>query len=142
MSSDLVLGRYRIALDSLAGTAADDTVMAVLTARDDVQQRLEDLAKQPSTSLPPSAYLELSQLDEHLRSHKDAIANHSTLDTWKSNLMPADVAWWWHLEKAIDPRDRRDWIWSSLTVATLTANLALVTDIASRFLTGGPGIWS
>ena len=125
--------------------ALEPKIMAVLKARDRIQMLLDSASeteKEEADLLSADLWLQLATLDEELLKRETLIGGHPNLDSWCKRFNPPNSAWWWYLEKPIDLRDRLDWLWNGLTVAALTGNLALVTDIASRFLTGAPGVWS
>ncbi|NET36655.1 MAG: tetratricopeptide repeat protein [Cyanothece sp. SIO1E1] len=125
--------------------ALEPKIMGILKARDCIQMLLDsasDSMGQEASLISADLWLQLALLDEAFLKHKNLVASYPKLETWRKSFDPPESAWWWHLEKPADPRDRLDWLWNSLTIAALTGNLALVTDIASRFLTGVPGVWS
>ncbi|MEO0825002.1 MAG: tetratricopeptide repeat protein [Cyanobacteria bacterium J06635_15] len=143
--------RYQLALAPLnapkgkpAPQLSEVQVLELLKARDEVQAILDQIAQQ-STPLGADCnadLIQLAQLDAQLKDHGKAIATFPQLQNWQNSFQPPPTDWWWHFEPPKDPRDRVDWLWNSLTLAALTANLALVTDIASRFFTGAPGVLS
>jgi tetratricopeptide (TPR) repeat protein len=145
MPTDGVVNLSIRALTESEIQALEPQVMAVLKARDCLQQLLDtatETAAETASALPAGLWLQLAKLDEDFLTHKALIGGHPKLEAWRKSLAPPESAWWWYLEKPVDPRDRLDWLWNGLTVAALTGNLALVTDIATRFLTGAPGVWS
>lgn len=125
--------------------ALEPKVMGILKARDRIQMLLDSGTKskeKEESLISADLWLQLALLDEAFLKHKNLVASYPKLETWRKSFAPPESAWWWYLEKPADPRDRLDWLWNGLTIAALTGNLALVTDIASRFLTGAPGVWS
>ena len=52
---------------------------------------------------------------------------------------PTERAWWWFQPLPIHGWNRFDPAWKLLTLTWLTATFSLLTDISSRFLSGGPG---
>ncbi|WP_017711862.1 tetratricopeptide repeat protein [Prochlorothrix hollandica] len=80
----------------------------------------------------------VTALDDRLRQLENYLGKQQQIKTWRQTLEPPDAAWWW---KPLHPSDRWDWLWSALTLVALTGNLALVTDLAPRFLTGGPSLF-
>jgi tetratricopeptide (TPR) repeat protein len=110
-------------------------VLAVLSQRDRIQKALET-----DESIPNGNILHtLSELDRKLRDQATAIAPFTQSDDWRASFNPDPKAWWWFLEM---PKkgwcDRLDWLWSAVTITGLTVSVGLLTDIAPRFLTGGP----
>jgi tetratricopeptide (TPR) repeat protein len=137
---DVALERYAIRLAEFEAAMPDaslQTVLALLIARDEVEAKLNDRDQDPASGL-----LKLIHLDSRLREYAQQIAERSDLETWCKSLKPKPEAWWWFFQKPIktDPRDRFDWVWSGICLATLTASLSLIVDIGSRFLSGGPDI--
>lgn len=139
--------RYHTAVATLNSPAKqwdDQTVLEVLVARDTLQQILDKIDAATETENNPTTgqLLQIAATDAKLIQQKDRIAMHPTLAHWRQSFTPPDNAWWWHFEPPTHPHNRLDWLWSSLTIAALTANLALVADIGARFLAGSPGVWS
>ncbi|MBE7386158.1 MAG: tetratricopeptide repeat protein [Leptolyngbya sp. SIO1E4] len=129
---------YAGAIASLEKTANAETVLAVLQARDQV----EAARQSPAGTTMPELFLHLITLDDRLLEQARNIHNTVDLEAWQKSLQPPESAWWWFLEKPIHVRDRYDWLWSALTVTSLTASASLVVDIGGRFLTAGaPGLW-
>lgn len=146
-----VLAEYQVAIATLVAPAKDNKsptdqqVFAVLTARDAVQRLLLAAAEAPEGSdacWQAEDLLTLTELDAQLHELTATLGSHPKLERWRTSLRPPETAWWWHLKPPTDPRDRKDWLWNGLTVTAIAANLALVTDIATRFLTGAPGVLS
>lgn len=111
-------------------------ILEVLTARDEVQAALVDTTQTSGESLAT-----IAELDKVLKKNAGAIAISRKAGDWQNSFNPSKEAWWWLLEPAKAPVkfwDRFDWLWSAVSVASLTISLGLVGDISSRLLTGGP----
>ncbi|NET32538.1 MAG: tetratricopeptide repeat protein [Cyanothece sp. SIO1E1] len=135
---ELSLGSYESALDKLEAiypNISEIEIVALLVARDALQSALED-----ATEYKASIYLDIYQLDQKLYQYSQAIAQNIDLTAWRKSFNPPETSWWWYFTRPDDPRDRFNWLWNSLTIACLTANLSLLLDIASRFLIGGPNL--
>jgi tetratricopeptide (TPR) repeat protein len=110
-------------------------VLAVLNHRDRIQKALETDVSIPNGNLLHT----LIELDRKLQDQATAIAPFTQSADWRASFNPDPKAWWWFLEM---PKkgwcDRLDWLWSAVTITGLTVSVGLLTDIAPRFLTGGP----
>ena len=65
------------------------------------------------------------------------------LTHWLESVHPSQESWWWILESitpAPHPWDTWDWLWKCLTIIGWTANLSLLVNIATRFLSAGIGL--
>ncbi|MEM6590687.1 MAG: hypothetical protein AAF651_02370 [Cyanobacteria bacterium P01_C01_bin.73] len=124
------------ALNAAHQSPTPDQILAVLMARDRVQQDGET-----AQTLSQKSMLTLITLDQQLRSLAGPIVRTVKLSDWRDSINPPKTAWWWFLEAPEHQLDRFDWLWSALTVASLTGSASLVVDIGSRFLTGGPGLF-
>jgi tetratricopeptide (TPR) repeat protein len=143
---DTSLECYEAAIKSLkqAGSSIQvEQVLEVLKARDAVQVALKE-----QKSIPTSGLKQVIELDAALREKAELITktvNCKTIEQfaqWRESLYPPAEAWWWRLESLAPPHpwDVCDWLWKGLTVATWTANLSLLVNIATRFLSGGVGL--
>jgi len=114
-------------------------VLDTLTARDEVQAALEDTTQTSGASLNA-----INQLDSVLKDNAGAIAKaRETAERsagWQTSFNPNEKAWWWFLTPPEPKRwsDGLDWFWNAASVTCLTISLALVGDISTRFLIGGP----
>jgi len=114
---------------------AADPVFALLRSRDAVQGILDDLKKAGQLPQVSSETVnQLIQLDRDLQNLEGHLGKLKPLKAWRKTLDPSPEAWWWW---PLHPSDRWDWLWSTATLVALTGNLALVTDLAPRFLAGG-----
>lgn len=136
---DPQLTQYATALMDLekAGKKATPAqVLAVLMARDAVQQDYSDTETRSQPVL-----LQLIELDHKLRALAGAIHQTAPLNDWRISINPPETAWWWFVEAPAHQLDRFDWLWSALTVTSLTASASLVVDMCAKFLVGGPGVF-
>jgi len=143
---DTTLECYKSAIESLeqAGSSIEvEQVLEVLKARDAVQVALKE-----QKSIPTSGLKQVIELDAALREKAELITktvNCKTIEQfaqWRESVSPPAEAWWWRLESLAPPHhwDVCDWLWKGLTVAAWTANLSLLVNIATRFLSGGVGL--
>ncbi|MCU0552824.1 MAG: tetratricopeptide repeat protein [Leptolyngbya sp. Prado105] len=112
-------------------------VLSILTARDEVQASLQD------TSQTTGAHLEkVYQLDCLLKRQSEAISQirgaGKYYATWQESFNPSERSWWW---KLVAPKlgwsENFDWLWKASSIASLTISLGLLTDMASKFFSGG-----
>lgn len=109
-------------------------ILAVFTARDEVQAALADTTQTSGESLAT-----IAQLDKILKENAGAIATICETADWQTSFNPPKEAWWWSLQpehKSDKFWDGFDWFWSVISISSLTISLGLVGDISSRFLTG------
>lgn len=142
---DTLLERYQAALHALQQDKIEPLqLIEILRTRDRIQGVLDDaLAKPQASALSNAFWLQLATLDDRLRQCQKEIATHPDLPHWRQSFRPPESAWWWHFPKPPDIRDRYDWLWDALAIASLTASLALTQDIARRFIDDSfGGVWS
>jgi tetratricopeptide (TPR) repeat protein len=143
---DATLKCYKAAIESLqqVGSSIEvEQVLEVLKARDAVQVALKE-----HRSIPTSRLKKVIELDAVFREKAELITkaiNCQTIEQfalWRESVHPPAEAWWWRLESLATPHpwDVCDWLWKCLTVAAWTANLSLLVNIATRFLSGGVGL--
>lgn len=114
-SLEAAIASYNQALNDLEQAKpqpSDQQVLAVLLARDAVEQALSTKTRTASASIT-----HLIQLDERLQAQARTIAAVD-LARWRDSLHPPESAWWWFLEppKRTTPWNNLDWLWNSLTV--------------------------
>ena len=140
------LEHYETAIKRLkdAGDIELEQVLAVLNTRDDVQKALKE-----QKSIPSSLLKKLIDLDIELRKNAVLITKAvngkipEQLTHWRESVQPSQESWWWKLESitpAPHPWDTWDWLWKCLTIIGWTANLSLLVNIATRFLSAGIGL--
>ncbi|MEM8639317.1 MAG: tetratricopeptide repeat protein [Cyanobacteria bacterium P01_G01_bin.54] len=136
---------YQTALNLLAETPRlkwqDHLVLEVLRTRDELQICLNVILSEPTPSYT-DALLQLATADARLETLGPKIADYPSFKRWRKTLMPPSSAWWWHFEPTAESWAHFNWLWNTVTVTILAANLAVVTDLATRFLSGDPGIFS
>ncbi|MGG6295454.1 tetratricopeptide repeat protein [Leptolyngbya sp. AN02str] len=132
---------YRTALQvlDLSEELSEAQAIAILCARDAVHQALTEQYPISSDRL-----LWLKALDAKFKEHKQRIyqAIQEELPAYRSMHPDAAAHWWWHLddEPAVHQRDRGDWLFKLLTLGSWTVILALLLNIANRFLSVGLGV--
>lgn len=140
---DKTIERYETEIERLKVTDTDidaEQVLEVLSARDAVQ-----LALKGATFIPTSRLKQVLELDAELRKqavHINKVIKAEQFAQWRESTHPPAEAWWWRLENLTPHHkwDRFDWLWKGLVVAGWTANLSLLINIATRFLSGGAGL--
>ncbi|NEO18507.1 tetratricopeptide repeat protein [Moorena sp. SIO4A5] len=135
----LVLSQYRAALQSLAtdSTLSHQQALEILCARDALHNALK---QEPFI---PAELLEcIHELDAQLQQHKQRIDQALELSSYRDSLAAKPKGWWWYLDQQRPPHrlDRYDWVFKGLTFGSWSVSLALLVNIASRFLSGGPGV--
>ena len=138
---DLTIEHYQAAIDELKETGIDAVqVLEVLNARNAVQVALKE-----TISIPTSRLKQVLDLDVELRQQAEQITKAikpGQLAQWRESVHSPVEAWWWRLENLAPSHksDRLDWLWKGLIVAGWTANLSLLINISTRFLSGGAGL--
>ncbi len=130
------LNKYEIVLTSLEQTGTKLTkedVLSVLISRDVLEDSLS------SRSVPPESevLLQIFDLDSRLKGQAKKITATVDLAASRASLNPPATAWWWFLKPPLHIFDRLDWLWSSLSVVSLTGSFSLALYISSCFLVGG-----
>ncbi|MEM6255902.1 MAG: tetratricopeptide repeat protein [Cyanobacteria bacterium P01_D01_bin.156] len=121
---------------------APKKVLALLRQRDRIQHLIDQLAKETDTpEISPQFWMDLSEDDAQVDEWNDRLLKLESLPTWRKSLKPPEHHWWWYPQPA-KPKPILGWLLGGLTIALLTITLALAKDIATRFFTGAPGIWS
>ena len=141
------LQHYEQALDALepskkeAVLAQQKDALTVLAARDAVQRLVEE-----TPSILAEQLLQLSQLDDRLRTQKAFIVRVLDQTHWRSLRNPPESAWWWRLEpSALFPflerqylwLDRLDWLWTFASLFFLTFAVTVVFDTLNRVVGEG-----
>jgi tetratricopeptide (TPR) repeat protein len=127
---------YQNALAQLSEQPTQRQILQILHARDRLAHLLQN---QPPISIDDQE--KLTRLDQELKSQANLIVENSDLETLRESINPNPEAWWWFPEQFLKPHklDKHDWAWRGGTLIGWTINLALLTDIASRFISGGLG---
>jgi tetratricopeptide (TPR) repeat protein len=135
------LERYKISLDCLVlpKTPIDnEQALEMLLARDVLQKQMElDL------QVPVEILSKIKELDARLKQQAYRITEILNLGEYRVNLPIPPEAWWWHLEKVgeLYPLDRHDWVLRGLRITAWAVNLGLLGALATRFLSGGSGLF-
>ncbi|OKH17571.1 tetratricopeptide repeat protein [[Limnothrix rosea] IAM M-220] len=85
---------------------------------------------------------QLTHLDQEFKQQANLIVETLDLAPTRESCSPSPEAWWWFPEKFLQPheQDKLDWAWRSGTLVGWTVNLALLTDITTKFISGGIGL--
>lgn len=86
----------------------------------------------------PAVAQQIEQTDKHLWTLEKPIGQLQELEGWRKNLKPAEAAWWWHFQPSPSWLQRFDWLFTAAALIFLALSAGLITDIAPRFLEGGP----
>ena len=117
----------------------------VLLCRDLLQSKLE------KAEVVPDQLSTLIRLDTSLKkqvgfipkvvSSDDLQFVWSQLDDVRTTLGKSETVWWWFQKIPLRIWTRFDGLWITVTVVWLSATFGLLTDISTRFLSGGsPGL--
>jgi Tfp pilus assembly protein PilF len=130
-------------LTKKADAWTEETVLATLRSRDRTQYLIDQLGDMPDRqALPPQFWINLANTDAELGRQSDRLYALPALVNWRKSVHPPEHHWWWYPPEPAPPKDALAWLWGGLTIAMLTISLALAQDIASRFTTDAPGVWS
>lgn len=110
-----------------------DDVFACLITRD----RIAHLWQENGPPEPGVAH-QIEQTDKQLQDLDKPISRLKELEGWRKNLRPTEAAWWWHFQPPPGWLQQYDWLFTALALVFLALSAALITDIAPRFLEGGP----
>ena len=139
LGTSLVAYQSTLAKLDRRGPLEPERVLAVLIARDALACALEKKYV-PS----PKSLLFIAELDEKLKKLDTRIvAEHIPLANWRDSYLPLPQAWWWRLDAPKPPgrADRHGWWYNALATLCFLGALSLATEIATRFLRGGPDGW-
>jgi tetratricopeptide (TPR) repeat protein len=114
---------------------SEEKILSVLLARSSVDLVIKETPNPGKETLST-----LIDLDKRLKQHTAIIHQCENLLAWRTSLKPSSEAWWWFPEPSKHRWDRRDWLWSFLTLVVLAAAFSLIANIAPRFLSGNPSI--
>lgn len=132
-----LLYQYDGGLRLLKEEPSASQILTVLQIRDRLFYELND---HPPISV--GFQDQLAHLDQDLKQQANVIVETADLRLLRESINPSEEAWWWFPEKFLQPHeyDRHDWAWRSGTVVGWTVNLALLTDISTKFISGGLGL--
>jgi Tfp pilus assembly protein PilF len=117
-------------------------ILALLRQRDRIQHLIDQLEDElESADISAEAWKGLAEDDRQVGQWNDCLLDLKILPHWRKSLNPPQHHWWWYPKKE-EPQPILGWLLGGLTIALLAITLALAKDIATRFLTGAPGIWS
>ena len=135
---DKALKLYKLrltVLEEAAPQASKEQILDVLLARDKVQAALNNSDPYATTSL-----MIINELDNRLKQQADVIHQQINLADWRTIKNPKAESWWWFLQSSNQQEGEYDWLLSPLSILCLTISLGLVTNIAPRFIVGGPDV--
>ena len=118
-------------------------VVDTVVARDGLQNQLDN-AESDAQSL-----VKISDLDSRLEQQYETLPQKigrehlslmvAKLDELRDIRHPPAKAWWWFAKIPVHWWDQLDLAWDTLAIVWLAATFSLLTDISSRFLSGGVG---
>lgn len=111
------------------------SVLKVLLVRNEIDLKIKGLPAPSEEHL-----VTLTLCDKRLKQQSQVIARCNSLKDWQTSFKPPPDSWWWFPESSKHQWDRRDWLWSFLTLIVLAAAFSLIANIAPRFLSGNPSI--
>lgn len=82
----------------------------------------------------------IAQGDQQLKIIAQPISRMKELKIWRENFNPPAKAWWWRFSPPESRFQRFDWLVTTIAVVFLIISAGLITDIAPRYLSGGPDI--
>ncbi|WP_041763029.1 tetratricopeptide repeat protein [[Leptolyngbya] sp. PCC 7376] len=127
---------YQHALNLFSEQPDLQSLLETLYSRDRLCYELKD-----SPPISVGYQDQLSHLDHDLKQQANLICETIDLKPIRDSLNPPVDSWWWFPENFLKPheQDQYDWVWRSSTLVGWTVNLALLTDITSKFVSGGLG---
>ena len=135
------LDDYKTLLNQLENNSPieENLVLELLNHRSQIQEFLKEKPR-----ISPGHQQSLLTLDKKLKSLATKIINSDVIDLedYRQSFNPQTTEWWWYLETQLPPHPltRYDSFWKGLTLAGWTFNLALLSNIISRFISEGTGI--
>lgn len=150
----LLLEQYKTALINLeeklknsaeiaTSSLSVQVILDVLTVRDALEKQLGD------KETPGASLVKVAQLDSRLRKQFKGLSQKISQENLVKILEKLDElcevahrpreAWWWWPKIRVHWWDRWDLAWDTLTIIWLAATFSLLTDVSTRFLSGGAG---
>ena len=121
--------------DEVVVQILERSVLKVLLVRSEIDLKIKGLPAPSEEHL-----VTLALCDRRLKQQSQVIARCNSLKDWQTSFKPPPDAWWWFPESSKHQWDRRDWLWSFLTLIVLAAAFSLIANITPRFLSGNPSI--
>ncbi len=134
------LNHYADALAALEGEQSQpssEQIVDVLSARDSLYRACKD---NPPVFLSGAGLVRLSALDNRLKKKATLIANAVNLADYRGIMNPLPEAWWWFFRTKETISQRFSWVYGAFALLLFTISLSLLSDLISRFLSGGPDI--
>jgi tetratricopeptide (TPR) repeat protein len=118
---------------------SESQILDILLTRDNLQKALAISKAQVSND----SLVKVLELDKALKERMQSITWVNELDYWRDSLGRSDNHWWWSSKnfKKLPPTNTKDLFLKVLTFSCLIPALALIVDISSRFILGGPGVF-
>lgn len=132
--------RYSATLDCLEQEQehlSSGKILDVLSAREEIYRLYSD---KTNAGFSGSCLEKLISLDERLKRQAERFTQVVNLEAYRTSLKPPPEAWWWYFQARPPFRERFSWVIGALTILLFTVSLALLSDISSRFLSGGADI--
>jgi Flp pilus assembly protein TadD len=113
-----------------------ENILNILIARDHLQKTLTETPFIPATTLTT-----IDRLDDLLKKHQIIIA--PIIAELRPKFNPDTKNWWWLLEMPKIPSqwEKWDFLSNAASITFLTISLGLISEITSRFLSGGSDIF-
>ncbi|MBK4730061.1 tetratricopeptide repeat protein [Oxynema sp. CENA135] len=114
-----------------------ERILKLLMARDAVEEAIAE-----KTKVSEQTVARLFELDSQLQENSSKIAKFGNLDRWRASLNPPQSSWWWYFQppQEIDPWDRLDNLWDTLTAAALIFTGSFMVSTFQAFSVGGLGV--
>ena len=145
---NLALQSYEINLSSLeqANIPSPELILEVFIIRDEIQTELVKQNRHYTSQM-----MNLLELDHRLEEVLKLIPKKTQkqelsrivkkITEYRDLIKPPQENWWWFVQMPIYWSDKLDFVWDTLSIVWLAVTLSLFTDISSRFLSGGLGLW-
>ncbi len=129
---EFALVRYKAALKYLKKQSLSRAqALEILSARDQLQ-----LALNSQIPVASNIVAKVVELDSHLNQKAYKVSSAINLAQWRTSSPNPTEDWWWHLD-TLQHNLLTRWI----TLFAWTGSLGLLANIASRFLSGGLGVF-
>jgi tetratricopeptide (TPR) repeat protein len=128
---------------SLDSESAESTVRSLFIARDGLAQAIKNVG-----AIDEQTFGRIASLDKHFKALAKSISSaisEETFVNWREVSQPPKSAWWWFLDRRVTQDDeraetakqKRDALWTILTVLFVSIAINLIAEIVKRFFSGG-----